>query len=214
MVRFGNVLDSSGSVVPRFKKQIASGGPLTVTHPEVIRYFMTIPEAAELVLQAGSMGQGGDVFVLDMGEPVKISYLAQLMIRLAGLIERNDEQPDGDIEIQYTGLRPGEKLYEELLIGDNVTGTEHPMIMRASEAELEWDVLKGHLESLTTACREPQPERIRSILQKVVEGFTPERELVDLVWQERADQKARGAIPFRPVIDDHNPENTGSEVSQ
>ncbi|MBG80865.1 MAG: polysaccharide biosynthesis protein [Phycisphaerae bacterium] len=214
MVRFGNVLDSSGSVVPRFKKQIAAGGPLTVTHPEVIRYFMTIPEAAELVLQAGSMGKGGDVFVLDMGEPVKISYLAQLMIRLAGLRERSDEQPHGDIEIQYTGLRPGEKLYEELLIGDNVTGTEHPMIMRASEAEVEWTILEGHLQNLANACREPQPETIRDILQEVVEGFTPERELVDLVWQQRVDQQARGAIPFRPVAVDQRQENTGSEASQ
>ncbi|MCH2132760.1 MAG: polysaccharide biosynthesis protein [Phycisphaerales bacterium] len=202
MVRFGNVLDSSGSVVPRFKQQIASGGPITVTHPEVIRYFMTIPEAAELVLQAGSMGEGGDVFVLDMGEAVKIADLARLMIRLAGLSERTSDDPHGDIEVQYSGLRPGEKLYEELLIGDNVSGTDHPMIMRAAEAELPWETLEAHLQSLVQACRAPDPERIRALLQTVVEGFKPEKELVDLVWQERADQEARGALPFRPVVED------------
>ena len=135
MVRFGNVLDSSGSVVPRFKKQIAMGGPITVTHPEVIRYFMTIPEAAELVIQAGSMGEGVDVFLLVMGEAVKIFDLARLMFRLAGLTVRSADEPQ-DIEIQFTGLRPGEKLYEELLIGDNPSGTEHPMIMKANESEL------------------------------------------------------------------------------
>ena len=201
MVRFGNVLDSSGSVVPRFKQQIASGGPLTVTHPEVIRYFMTIPEAAELVLQAGAMGTGGDVFVLDMGEAVKIADLARLMIRLAGLTERTSEEPHGDIEILYTGLRPGEKLYEELLIGDNVTGTEHSMIMRASEAEIPWEELKTHLEFLVEACRGPAPEDIRNRLHQVVEGYVPERDIVDLVWQERADREASGTLAFRPLAE-------------
>ncbi|MEE2906423.1 MAG: nucleoside-diphosphate sugar epimerase/dehydratase [Planctomycetota bacterium] len=201
MVRFGNVLDSSGSVVPRFKQQIAARVPITVTHPEVIRYFMTIPEAAELVLQAGSMGTGGDVFVLDMGEAVKIADLARLMIRLAGLTERTAEDPHGDIEIQYTGLRPGEKLYEELLIGDNVSGTEHPMIMRASEAEIPWEELETHLEFLAEACRGPAPESIRDRLRQVVEGYVPEKDIVDLVWQERVDREARGTLPFRPVMD-------------
>jgi len=131
MVRFGNVLGSSGSVVPLFKKQIEKGGPITVTHPEITRYFMTIPEAAGLVLQAGAMGQGGDVFVLDMGAPVKIIELARRMVQLSGLEVRDEPNPEGDIEIRFSGLRPGEKLYEELLIGDNVSGTEHPLIMRA-----------------------------------------------------------------------------------
>lgn len=138
MVRFGNVLESSGSVVPLFREQIRRGGPVTVTHKDVIRYFMTIPEAAQLVLQAGSMGKGGDVFVLDMGKPVRIADLAKRMISLMGLTVRDEENPDGDVEIVYTGLRPAEKLFEELLIGTNVTGTEHPMIMRAMEHSLPW----------------------------------------------------------------------------
>src|SRR5690606_13551034 len=138
MVRFGNVLGSSGSVVPLFREQIRQGGPVTVTHPDIIRYFMTIPEASQLVLQAGSMGQGGEVFVLDMGEPVKIADLARKMIHLMGLEEKTDERPDGDIVIIYSGLRPGEKLYEELLIGDNPQGTAHPRIMMAREVCLPW----------------------------------------------------------------------------
>ena len=136
MVRFGNVLESSGSVVPLFREQIREGGPVTVTHPDVIRYFMTIPEAAQLVIQAGSMGSGGDVFVLDMGSPVRIADLAKRMIQLAGYTVRDEKHPDGDIEIRFTGLRPAEKLFEELLIGKNVTGTEHPRILRAMEHSL------------------------------------------------------------------------------
>src|SRR5690606_118999 len=135
MVRFGNVLGSSGSVVPLFRKQIKNGGPITVTHSDIIRYFMTIPEASQLVIQAGAMGKGGDVFVLVMGEPVRIVDLAKKMIRLSGLTERSLKNPQGDIEILFTGLRPGEKLYEELLIGDNVEGTEHPRIMTANEVD-------------------------------------------------------------------------------
>ena len=143
MVRFGNVLASSGSVVPLFNEQIKAGGPVTVTHPEVIRYFMTIPEAAQLVIQAGSMADGGEVFVLDMGKPVRICDLARRMIHLMGLTVRDEQHPDGDIEIAYTGLRPAEKLYEELLIGNNVTGTEHPMILRAIEHSLPWERVQG-----------------------------------------------------------------------
>ncbi len=143
MVRFGNVLASSGSVVPLFSEQINAGGPVTVTHPEVIRYFMTIPEAAQLVIQAGSMAEGGDVFVLDMGKPVRICDLAQRMIHLMGMTVRDEKNPEGDIEIAYTGLRPAEKLYEELLIGNNVTGTEHPMILRAIEHSLPWERVQG-----------------------------------------------------------------------
>lgn len=137
MVRFGNVLGSSGSVIPLFTDQVNAGGPVTVTHPKVTRYFMTIPEAAQLVLQAGNMGRNGDVFVLDMGEPVQIYDLAERLIRIMGHSVKDDKNPDGDIEIQVTGLRPGEKLYEELLLGDNVSGTDHPMIMRAEEEFLE-----------------------------------------------------------------------------
>jgi len=143
MVRFGNVLGSSGSVVPLFREQIKKGGPVTVTHPEIIRYFMTIPEAAQLVIQASALAKGGDVFVLDMGQTVKISELAKKMIALMGLELKTDENPTGDIEIQYTGLRPGEKLYEELLIGDNVIGTEHSRIMRAEEVSLPWEEVEG-----------------------------------------------------------------------
>merc|ERR1711965_321033 len=144
MVRFGNVLDSSGSVVPRFKKQIAMGGPITVTHPEVIRYFMSIPEAAELVIQAGAMGEGGDVFVLDMGEPVKIVELAKRLINLSGMDLIDEKNPEGDIEIIFTGLRPGEKLYEELLIGGNVSPTEHKKILKAQEESLSSNELENY----------------------------------------------------------------------
>ena len=153
MVRFGNVLASSGSVVPLFREQIRNGGPVTVTHPEIYRYFMTIPEAASLVIQAGSMGTGGDVFVLDMGKPVRIRDLAEKMIHLMGLTVRDETHPDGDIEIRYTGLRPAEKLYEELLIGNNVSGTEHRSIMRAEEDFLPWEELKPLLDQLWTACQ-------------------------------------------------------------
>src|ERR1700728_4685764 len=151
MVRFGNVLASSGSVVPLFNEQIKAGGPVTVTHPEVIRYFMTIPEAAQLVIQAGSMADGGEVFVLDMGKPVRIEDLARRMINLMGLTVRDEQHPDGDIEISYTGLRPAEKLYEELLIGNNVTGTEHPMILRAIEHSLPWDSVHAELIEILAA---------------------------------------------------------------
>ena len=139
MVRFGNVLGSSGSVVPLFRDQIRDGGPVTVTHPDIIRYFMTIPEASQLVLQAGSIGLGGEVFVLDMGEPVKIADLARKMIHLMGLEERTENNPAGDVEVTFTGLRPGEKLYEELLIGDDPQGTSHPRIMMAREVSLNWE---------------------------------------------------------------------------
>lgn len=185
MVRFGNVLGSSGSVIPLFHKQIKAGGPLTVTHPKITRYFMTIPEAAQLVIQAGSMGQGGDVFVLDMGEPVRIATLAEKMIHLSGLSVRSEKNPHGDITIEFTGLRPGEKLYEELLIGDNVLPTSHPMIMAANEDYLEWDLLKGRISALLEALREEDFARVRQLLRDVVSGYTPEGEIVDWVYQQR-----------------------------
>jgi FlaA1/EpsC-like NDP-sugar epimerase len=179
------VLGSSGSVIPLFHRQIKSGGPLTVTHPKITRYFMTIPEAAQLVIQAGSMGQGGDVFVLDMGEPVKIVELAEKMIHLSGLSVRSEKNLQGDISIEFTGLRPGEKLYEELLIGDNVSATPHPMIMSASEDHLPWDVLKGRLTELLDAVELDDYSRVRQLLRETVSGYSPDGEIVDWIYQER-----------------------------
>ncbi|MGL5728094.1 MAG: polysaccharide biosynthesis protein, partial [Plesiomonas sp.] len=185
MVRFGNVLGSSGSVVPLFEKQIAQGGPVTLTHRDIIRYFMTIPEASQLVIQAGAMGHGGDVFVLDMGDPVKIYDLAKRMIRLSGLSVRDDKNPDGDIAIEVTGLRPGEKLYEELLIGDSVQGTSHPRIMTANEVMLPWQELSLLLKELDQACHNFDHERIRSLLLQAPAAFHPTDDICDLVWQQK-----------------------------
>ena len=185
MVRFGNVLESSGSVVPLFREQIRSGGPVTVTHSDIIRYFMTIPEAAQLVIQASSMAKGGDVFVLDMGKPVKILDLAHRMINLMGLTVRDEDHPDGDIEIQFVGLRPAEKLYEELLIGSNVYGTGHPRIMRADEDYLPFDVLQGLLNELTRASKDLDYERARNTLLSAVKEYAPQNGIEDLVWRSK-----------------------------
>ncbi len=174
MVRFGNVLGSSGSVIPLFRQQIKDGGPVTVTDPAITRYFMTIPEAAELVIQAGAMGTGGDVFVLDMGEPVRILDLAHRMIKLSGMSLRDMEKPDGDIEVVFTGLRPGEKLYEELLIGDNVSATVHPRVKRANEAKPSWEELQLLLEGLKDACELNATARIRELLVGAVREFDPQ----------------------------------------
>ncbi len=193
IVRFGNVLASSGSVVPLFREQIRNGGPVTVTHPEIYRYFMTIPEAASLVLQAGSMGTGGDVFVLDMGRPVRIRDLAEKMIHLMGLTVRDEDHPDGDIEIRYTGLRPAEKLYEELLIGNNVSGTEHRSIMRAEEDLLPWEELRPLVEQLWSACQRLDCGKARELLLRVVVGYSPTTEVEDLVWRQR-NAGARAAV--------------------
>ncbi|WP_240776121.1 polysaccharide biosynthesis protein [Nitrincola schmidtii] len=179
MVRFGNVLGSSGSVVPLFRKQIEEGGPVTVTHPDITRYFMTIPEAASLVIQAGSMAKGGDVFVLDMGESVPIVDLARRMIRLMGYEVCDDKHPDGDIEIIFTGLRPGEKLYEELLIGDDVIGTDHPKIMRALEEKLSSDDLQRVLSGIQYALDQHDSTEARFQLEKAVAGFKPSTAMVD-----------------------------------
>lgn len=184
MVRFGNVLGSSGSVIPLFKKQIAAGGPVTVTHKDIIRYFMTIPEAAQLVIQAGAMGKGGDVFVLDMGEPVRITDLAENLIKLSGLEVKNQEHPYGDIEIQFSGLRPGEKLFEELLIGDNVGETAHPRIMTAQESFLPFEEYKTLLQDLDEACHNFEHERIRELLLNAPTDFNPTDGIGDLVWQK------------------------------
>lgn len=185
MVRFGNVLGSSGSVVPLFRKQIKEGGPVTVTHPDIIRYFMTIPEAAELVIQAGSMGKGGDVFVLDMGEPVKIVDLARRMIHLSGLEIKDEKHPNGDIEIQYTGLRPGEKLFEELLIGDNVSGTEHSRIMRAEEHSLSWAETESLIVELKRACDSYKCDLLKELLLSAPAGYSSTEKLADYVWSQK-----------------------------
>ena len=177
MVRFGNVLGSSGSVVPLFKRQISAGGPITITHPDIIRYFMLIPEAAQLVIQAGAMARGGEVFVLDMGEPVRIADLARSMIRLAGLTERNALDPSGDIEIEFVGLRPGEKLFEELLIGDDVVPSGHPRIMCARERHIDAVLLDKMLESLRLACDGNEPDAMLRQVRNLVPEFRPADEV-------------------------------------
>lgn len=179
MVRFGNVLGSSGSVVPLFEKQIAAGGPVTLTHPDIIRYFMTIPEAAQLVIQAGALGKGGDVFVLDMGEPVKILDLAHRMVSLSGLKVIDPETGVGDIAIKITGLRPGEKLYEELLIGDCVEKTQHPRILTANETMLEHEVLQKFLVEIKDACMNFEHQKIRELLIDARTGFKPADDVCD-----------------------------------
>jgi FlaA1/EpsC-like NDP-sugar epimerase len=186
MVRFGNVLGSSGSVVPLFQEQIRRGGPVTVTHPQVIRYFMTIPEAAQLVIQAGSMAKGGDVFVLDMGRPVRIDDLARRMINLMGLSVREPSNPDGDIEITYTGLRSAEKLFEELLIGNNITKTDHPMIMRAMEHSIPWVRMQQILDALTSALQSSDCIRSLAILRDSVAEYRPLDDIRDYVWTRNA----------------------------
>lgn len=191
IVRFGNVLGSSGSVVPLFRQQIKNGGPITVTHPEIIRYFMTIPEAAELVIQAGSMGTGGDVLVLDMGEPVKILDLAKRMVHLSGLSIKDENHPEGDIEITYSGLRPGEKLYEELLIGDNVSGTQHERIMRAEEYCLSWAETRHLLQELDRACHEYACDRVRELLVQAPTGYSAQEDIGDAVWLHKTNTRLR-----------------------
>lgn len=182
MVRFGNVLGSSGSVVPLFRGQIKDGGPITLTHPDITRYFMTIPEAAQLVIQAGAMATGGDVFVLDMGKPVRIIDLASRIVELSGLTVRSDAKPEGDIEIQITGLRPGEKLYEELLIGDNPLPTNHPRIMKAHEDFMRWPKLIDRLHVLISALNANDVPTIRRLLKELVPGYQPDGEVVDWVY--------------------------------
>ncbi len=184
MVRFGNVMGSSGSAIPLFQEQIKEGGPVTVTHPEVIRYFMSIPEAAELVIQAGAMGKGGDVFVLDMGEPVKIYELARRLINLSGMEVMDKDNPEGDIEIIFTGLRPGEKLYEELLIGDNVSTTEHKQIFRAEEDFLEASELEHYLSLINEAENSGDVQALKNTLGQAVSGFKPSEEIVDVIYQQ------------------------------
>lgn len=209
MVRFGNVLGSSGSVIPLFKKQIAQSKPITVTHKDITRFFMTIPEAAQLVIQAGAMGKGGDVFVLDMGESVKIVDLAENLIKLSGLEVKSDANPNGDIEIKFTGLRPGEKLFEELLIGDNVEGTAHERIMTAKELSLPLDEYSKILDTLDDACHNYKHEVIRKVLLETPTGFNPTDGIGDLVWNAKlkqqvndgeAEMKKADVIPLESVV--------------
>lgn len=188
MVRFGNVLGSSGSVVPRFRQQIRDGGPITLTHPDVTRYFMTIPEAAQLVIQAGAMATGGDVFVLDMGEPVKIIDLAKRMIELSGLTLKNEQTPDGDISIELIGLRPGEKLFEELLIGNNPESTDHPRIMKAHEDFMQWAELEPKLHALIAALNDDDVDAIGSMIKILVSGYSPSSEIIDWVFMEKSSR--------------------------
>ncbi len=184
MVRFGNVLESSGSVVPLFREQIRRGGPVTVTHPDVIRYFMTIPEAAQLVLQAGAMAHGGDVFVLDMGKPVRIVDLARRMIQPVGPDgARRGQLPTATSRSTSPGLRPAEKLFEELLIGNNVTGTEHPMIMRAIEHSPEWPEVQELLQQLIVAMGQFDVREARELLMRAVREYRPSGDIADLVWR-------------------------------
>ncbi len=185
MVRFGNVLGSSGSVVPLFKEQIEHGGPVTVTHPDITRFFMTIPEAAQLVIQAGTMGHSGSVFVLDMGDSVKIVDLARKMIRLSGLEEKSEKNPHGDIAIEFSGLRPGEKLYEELLIGDNVEASDHPRILRANEQSLSWDEMEKLLGLLDDACQRFAIDELRQLLLDAPTGYAPlDDHICDVIWNK------------------------------
>lgn len=196
IVRFGNVLGSSGSVVPLFSEQIEKGGPVTITDPDVTRYFMTIPEAANLVLQAGSMGQSGDVFVLDMGSPVRIFDLALQMIKLAGYSPYNEADGSGDIEVVFTGLRPGEKLYEELLVDDGVTSTEHPMIMSASERHLRWDELENALWQMEILLRSGDVAKLRGLLMQCVTDYQPQGDIVDLLLGDIGDPDASATMPL------------------
>ncbi|MFY8298554.1 polysaccharide biosynthesis protein [Pseudoalteromonas sp. SS15] len=200
MVRFGNVLGSSGSVVPLFRRQIKEGGPITLTHPDITRFFMTIPEAAQLVIQAGAMGKGGDVFVLDMGESVKIKDLATKMVHLSGLEVKTESNPHGDIEIKCTGLRPGEKLYEELLIGDNVENTTHERIMTAKEVMLPLAELNVFLEALDIACHNFEHEKIRQLLLDAPTGFNPTDGICDLVWNAKATSVEQEIVEDRKVV--------------
>ena len=214
MVRFGNVLGSSGSVVPLFQEQIHHGGPVTVTHPEIIRYFMTIPEAAQLVIQASAMGEKGEVFVLDMGEPVKILDLAKRMIHLTGLTVKDDKNPDGDIEIKITGLRSGEKLYEELLIGDNATGTQHPRIMQAEETYIPFKELTKILNELETTIEHYDIQNIIKILSSTVSGYSAKKGISDFLWLAQNAEDIRGEDICGDNVIEFNDKVTTKETKQ
>jgi FlaA1/EpsC-like NDP-sugar epimerase len=193
------VLGSSGSVVPLFRKQIEAGGPITLTHADITRYFMTIPEAAQLVIQAGAMAQGGDVFVLDMGEPVRIIDLARRLVELSGRTVRDEHSPDGDIELQVTGLRPGEKLYEELLIGDSAMPTLHPRVMKAHDPCLPWNELWRQFEMLNAALESSDVPMLKQTLTQILPGYRPHAEVVDWVHMERHRVRDR-ALPIAAAV--------------
>jgi len=208
MVRFGNVLDSSGSVVPLFRKQIRNGGPVTVTHKDIIRYFMTIPEAAQLVIQASAMGNKGEVFVLDMEEPVKIYDLAMRMIHLSGLTVKDEHNLEGDIEINITGLRPGEKLYEELLIGENASGTQHPRIMQAQESYISTEQLQKNLAKLEGYIKHNDIDNIISLFINLIDGYTPEKEISDYLWNHNQTVKKNKSADYtNKIIELNNKKN-------
>lgn len=202
MVRFGNVLGSSGSVVPLFRQQIRDGGPITLTHVDITRYFMTIPEAAQLVIQAGAMAVGGDVFVLDMGAPVRIIDLARRMVELSGMTVRDDDNTEGDIAIEISGLRPGEKLYEELLIGDNPAPTAHPRIMKAHDDAMSWNRLRLRLAAIDVALEANDVTAIRQILEELVSGYQPAAEIVDWIYLENMGEPQQGAM-HAPVTEEN-----------
>jgi len=199
MVRFGNVLGSSGSVVPLFRQQITDGGPVTVTHPDIYRYFMTIPEAALLVIQAGALAKGGDVFVLDMGAPVNISDLARKMIHLMGLEVKEEGSDEGDIAIHYSGLRPGEKLKEELLIDGDLVGSAHPKILWAEEDSMTWSELESVLVTLETACHDYDYDAIKTILLHTLVGYTPDHEFVDGLQLQKTNALAANVQTSRQL---------------
>ena len=191
MVRFGNVLDSSGSVIPKFRQQIKERAPLTLTHPDICRYFMTIEEAAQLVIQAGAMSDGGEVFLLDMGNPVKIYDLAVKMINFSGLQLKDKYNPNGDIEILITGLRPGEKLFEELLIEDNSLPTKHPKIFKAQDNFLPWNKLAPDVDSLEKFIYKNDVKNITIILKKLVIGYNPPKKIVDWIFNENIKKSSK-----------------------
>lgn len=200
MVRFGNVLGSSGSVVPLFRQQIREGGPITLTHPDITRFFMTIPEASQLVIQAGAMAKGGDVFLLDMGEPVRIIDLARRMVELSGLTVKDEANMDGDIELVMTGLRPAEKLYEELLIGDNPSPSQHPLIMRAQEDFLPWPTLQAQIDRLAAIMDSGNVEEARERLSTLVSGYEPKAEIIDFIAVRKAQADIEAESPNRPHL--------------
>ena len=203
IVRFGNVLESSGSVIPKFKKQIKEGGPVTLTHPDITRYFMTITEASQLVIQAGAMAEKCEVFVLEMGESIKIKDLIDKMIKLSGLSIKDDKNLDGDIEIKITGLRPGEKLYEELLLGDNPQPTIHEKIQKAKDPFISFSKLKIDLDHLSNLIEENKVEEVKNILTNLVPSYQSNSKIVDHFYEQQSNSKHE-LNPSKNINSDQN----------